>query len=184
MGRIEALAEKFRRHIATRWQRTIAGSQRMIMIVYDKELERTLRERKGLFEEAARDANHEWCEVDVAAAFARWLGADEYAESYFAYPEDLALRLEAEFPAVVAEEIRSTLRACGENSVVALLGAGSLFGLARVSAVLRLVESEIQGRLLVFYPGQFENNKYRLLDAADGFNYMAVPILLDGGEDE
>ena len=43
MGRIEQLAEKYGRHIALPWQRTVAGAQRVIMIVYDKELERTLQ---------------------------------------------------------------------------------------------------------------------------------------------
>jgi len=184
VGRIEELAEKFGRHIATPWQQTIAGSQRVIMIVYEKELERTLRERKGLFEEASRAADHEWREVDVTSSFARWLGSDDYAEAYFEYPDDVALRLESEYPRVVADEIRSALQQAGRNSVVALIGVGSLFGLARVSAVLRLIESDIEGRLVVFYPGQFENNKYRLLDATDGFNYMAVPIVLHGGGEE
>ena len=99
-------------------------------------------------------------------------------------PEDLTLRLEEEFPKVIAAQIRERLvdSAVDEDSVVGLLGVGSLFGLARVSAVLRLVETDIRGRLVVFYPGQFEQNKYRLLDATDGFNYMAVPITLHGDE--
>lgn len=184
MGHIEELAETFARHISTPWQQTIAGAQRVIMIVYDKERERTLRERKGLFEEASRAASHQWREVDVTASFARWIGKDEYAESYFEYPEDLVLRLETEFPRVVAEEIRSALQQAGKDSIVAVIGIGSLFGLARVSAILRLVETDIEGRLVVFYPGQFENHKYRLLDGTDGFNYMAVPIIVHGRGDE
>lgn len=187
MGRIEDLAERFHRHIATPWQRTIAGAQRVIMVVYDKELERTMRERIGLFEEACRATKHAWHEVDVTASFARWLGNDEYAESYFESPEDLSLRLDEEFAKVVASEIRQKLvdAQVDRDSVVGVFGVGSLFGLARVSAVLRLVETDIRGRLVVFYPGQFEQNKYRLLDATDGFNYMAVPITLhgDGGSE-
>jgi len=31
----------------------------------------------------------------------------------------------------------------------------------------------------VFFPGQLEQNNYRLLDARDGWNYMAVPISID-----
>ena len=50
MGKIEDLAERFGQHIATPWQRTVAGAQRVIMVVYDKEFERTLRARKQLFE--------------------------------------------------------------------------------------------------------------------------------------
>ena len=33
MGRIEELAERFAQHIATPWQRTVAGAQRVIMVV-------------------------------------------------------------------------------------------------------------------------------------------------------
>ena len=43
MGRIEDLAEQYGRHIATPWQRTVAGAQRVVMVIYDKELERALR---------------------------------------------------------------------------------------------------------------------------------------------
>jgi hypothetical protein len=183
MGRIEQLAEKYGHHVSLPWQQGIAASQRVIMLVYDKELERTLRERKGLFEEATISVGHTWRELDLTSIFARWLGRDEYADAYFEYPEDLALRLEAEFPDVVADEVRAVLRDSDPNTVVGLFGVGSLFGLARFSAVLKRIETDIMGRLLVFYPGQFENNKYHLLDATEGFNYMAVPILLQGGEE-
>ena len=47
MARIEDLADRFGRHIATPWQRTVSGAQRVVMLVYDKELERTLRARKA-----------------------------------------------------------------------------------------------------------------------------------------
>ena len=46
--------------------------------------------------------------------------------------------------------------------------------------MLRLVERDIKGRLVVFFPGQYEHNNYRLLDARDGWNYMAVPITAHG----
>lgn len=180
MGRIEELAERFAQHIATPWQRTVAGAQRVIMVVYDKELERALRARKLAFETAARQAGHEWHEVEVADAFAAWMSKDEYREAYFESPEDLQLKLEAEFAEFVAERLRTVLTRpeVNENSVVAVLGVGSLFGFTRVSKVLKLVEPDIRGRLVVFFPGQFDRNNYRLLDARDGWNYMAVPITL------
>jgi hypothetical protein len=56
----------------------------------------------------------------------------------------------------------------------------SLFGFARLSQILKLVERDVRGRLVVFFPGQFEQNNYRLLDARDGWNYMAVPISIHG----
>jgi hypothetical protein len=185
MARIEDLAERFGRHIATPWQRTISGAQRVVMIVYDKELERTLRARKHAFELAATQAGHEWHEVDVSTAFAAWMASDEYREEYFASPEDLQLKLQAEFPMYVAEKIRAVLTRADvtEDSVVALFGVGTLFGLARLSQILRMVEADVRGRLVVFFPGHLERSNYRLLDARDGWNYLAVPITLhaEGG---
>jgi hypothetical protein len=178
MTRIEDIAESFGRHIATPWQRTVAGAQRVVMVIYDKELERTLRARKLAFETATRQAGHDWREIDLADAFAQWMAADDYRDEYFASPEDLQLKLEAEFPAFVADRARAVLRQpdVTENSVVAILGAGSLFGLTRISQVLRMIEGDIKGRVIVFFPGHFERNNYRLLDARDGWNYLAVPI--------
>jgi hypothetical protein len=59
-----------------------------------------------------------------------------------------------------------------------VFGVGALYGFARVSRVLKLIEGDIRGRLVVFFPGQYEQNNYRLLDARDGWNYLAVPITL------
>jgi hypothetical protein len=70
------------------------------------------------------------------------------------------------------------------DGVVGLLGAGTLFGLGdavKVSALMNAVNDAIAGRLLVFFPGDHEGNSYRLLDARDGWNYLAVPITPDEG---
>jgi hypothetical protein len=183
MGRIEELADKYAQHISTPWQTNIAGAQRVIMLVYDKELERTLRARKVAFENATRDAGHDWHEVDISTVFADWISRDEYREAYFEAPEDLQLKLEADFAEVVADRIRSTLTLpeVTDNSVVAVFGVGALFGFTRLSKVMKLLEGpEIRGRLLIFFPGQYDRNNYRLLDARDGWNYLAVPITLHG----
>ena len=182
MARIEDLADRFERHIATPWQRTISGAQRVVMLVYDKEMERTLRARKAAFETAARQAGHDSHEIDVSDSFATWMASDEYREEYFSSPEDLQLKLQAEFPSYVAEHLRAALTAdgVGDNSVVALFGVAALFGFARLSQILKLVEADIKGRLVVFFPGHLDRNNYRLLDARDGWNYLAVPITLHG----
>jgi hypothetical protein len=182
MARIEDIAERYGRHIATPWQRTIAGAQRVVMVVYDKELERTLRARKLAFETATREAGHDWFEVDLSDAFAEWMAADDYRDEYFSSPEDLQLKLDAEFPEFVAGRIRDMLRKqeVTADSVVAVIGVGSVFGFTRISQVLKKVEADIKGRLVVFFPGQFERNNYRLLDARDGWNYLAVPITQHG----
>ncbi|MCV6004025.1 DUF1788 domain-containing protein, partial [Escherichia coli] len=89
---------------------------------------------------------------------------------------------EAEFPSYVAERLRNRL--CSphitDTSVVAVFGVGALFGFCRISQILKAIEADIRGRLVVFFPGQYERNNYRLLDARDGWNYLAVPITLHG----
>ena len=134
MARIEDLADRFGRHIATPWQRTVSGAQRVVMLVYDKELERTLRARKVAFETATRQAGHDWHELDISEAFAAWMAADDYREEYFAAPEDLQLKLQAEFTEYVAERLRTVLNGpeVSDDSVVALFGVGALFGFARL----------------------------------------------------
>lgn len=178
MARLEDLADIYGQHIATPWQRTVAGAQRVIMVVYDKELERVLRARKGEFETRTRAAGHDWHEIDVTAAFAEWLAAQRYRTSYFESPAKMGSKLESEFPEFVASKIRTVLtrESISGNSVVAIFGVGSLYGVAHVSEILKLVERDVRGRLVVFFPGSFEQNNYRLLDARDGWNYMAVPI--------
>ena len=180
MGRIEELAEHYAQHISTPWQRTVAGAQRVLMVVYDKDLERTLRARKLAFETATREAGHEWKEVNLTNVFATWMAANEYRDAYFEAPEDLRIKLDAEFAEYVADQVRSVLTMPGinESSVTAVFGVGALFGFTRLSKVLKLVEGEIRGRLVIFFPGEYERNNYRLLDARDGWNYLAVPITL------
>jgi hypothetical protein len=88
------------------------------------------------------------------------------------------LKLKDEFPEFAADRIRASLTASNisETTVVAVFGAGSLYGFTHVSEVLKRVERDIRGRLVVFFPGTLEQNNYRLLDARDGWNYMAIPI--------
>jgi hypothetical protein len=41
---------------------------------------------------------------------------------------------------------------------------------------LQKAESDIKGRLVVFFPGSYDQNVYRLMDGKDGWNYLATPI--------
>lgn len=185
MARIEDLAEIYGLHLATPWQRTVAGAQRVIMVSYEKELERVLRARKGEFETRTRATGHDWHEVDVTTSFATWLAGDDYREAFFKNPMALTPKIHpesGEFLTYVAHQLSAVLTGpdVTENSVVALFGVASLFGFARVSRLLEVVERDVRGRLAVFFPGHFEQNNYRLLDARDGWNYMAVPISIQG----
>lgn len=68
-----------------------------------------------------------------------------------------------------------------ESTVVAIYGVASLFGFLKTSELVSKVEPMIRGRLLVFFPGEYENNTFRFLDARDGWNYLAVPITAEEG---
>ena len=181
MGRIEDLAAVYERHVSVPWPRSVAGAQRVMLVVYEKELERTLRARIGEFEQATRRSGHDWTPVDCTRWFAEWMAADEYRESWFEDPDLLGMKLEGEFREHVANRLRAQLEAVGENGVVALLGVASLYGFLRVSEVIRSVEQSIRGRLVVFFPGTKNESNYRLLDARDGWNYLAQGITLHGG---
>ncbi len=100
----------------------------------------------------------------------------KYRDSYFQSPGLLESAL-GTFRDTLAQELRSVLStdAAGQE-VVAVQGVASLFGFVRVSELIAATESDIRGRLLIFFPGEYADNNYRLLDARDGWNYLAIPI--------
>jgi hypothetical protein len=183
MGRIEELAARYRSHIGAPWQRNLAGDQKTIFVVYPKTDERKLRVRLESFEMATTSTGHLWRQLDLTDTFARWMANLNYRDGYFEEPETLTMKLRGDFLPYVAMRFREALTAEGadENTVVAVLGVACLFGFTRVSLVLKEVVKDIRGRLVVFFPGEYEDNNYRLLDARDGWSYLAVPITLHNG---
>lgn len=183
MGRIDELAVRYRGHISAPWQRNLAGDQKAIFVVYPKTDERRLRARLELFEMATTRTGHGWRSVDMTEAFARWMANTDYRDVYFEEPETLAMKLRSNFVQYAADLLRQALTAesADEDTVVAVQGIACLFGFTRVSLMLKEVVKDIRGRLVVFFPGEYEDNNYRLLDARDGWNYLAVPITLHNG---
>jgi hypothetical protein len=184
VAKVEGLLAAYERFVSLPWAQRVAPEERVWFALYEPREERRLRLRLGAFEEATVRAGHAWSACDLADEFARWMAAQEYRESYFESPEDLTEDLLDDFAEHVAAVVMSTLRRprAGEESVVAVYGVGSLFGLLRVSRLLEMVSSEIRGRLLVFFPGEHDGGSYRLLDARDGWNYFAIPITALEGE--
>jgi hypothetical protein len=181
MSRIDLLKKNYQRVCDLPWDRNVAGAQRIWLAVYDKEDERKLRLRLGLFDEATQQTRHKWMAIDLTDTFANWMcGPDNasFAASYFESPELLDDAALADFKQTVVSQIRSVMAKLpdGENTVLALHGVAAIFGFLKISEILPMVESEVKGRLLVFFPGVYEQNNYRLLDARDGWNYHAVPI--------
>jgi hypothetical protein len=183
MSRIEELDRRYRAHISAPWQTNLAGDQKALFVVYPKVDERKLRARLGLFEISTKEAGHDWRLFDFTPVFSTWMASNEYRETYFEEPENLTMKLRSTFVPYAASKLCDTLTApeVNENTVVAAFGVASLFGFAQVSLILKEAVKNIKGRLVLFFPGEFENNNYRLLDARDGWNYLAVPITVNSG---
>jgi hypothetical protein len=187
MSRIDLLKKNYQRVCGLPWDRNVAGPQRVWVAVYDKEDERKLRLRLGLFEEATQQTGHHWHTLDLTDTFPAWMCGPEnasYAESYFESSDLLDDAVLADFKQAVVSRVRASLDQIpnGTDAVLALYGVASLFGFSRISEILPMVEGHIRGRLLVFFPGVHEQNNYRLLDARDGWNYHAVPITASKAE--
>ena len=174
-NRLNRLLKSYQRHIEVPWQQGIAGKQKVLFVVYDKQDELKLQTRLPEFEMATTDAQHEWHQFDITPCFPEWMSELDYKESYFTHPSFLQTCL-PDFIETLVNAIRVQLEQTSETSVFALYGVASLFGFAKVSEIVDKVSPSIRGRLLIFFPGDYENNNYRLLDARDGWNYMAVPI--------
>lgn len=182
-SKVSKLVATYREHLTVPWQSGLAAIQRVIFAVYDKADELRLRANVEEFALVTRQAGKQWLLLDVSNAFADWMSSQEYRDAYFESPEDLAGYQAGELTEFIADltsQLNDRIAAeAGPNTVVALVGVGALFGLARVSSVVENIKDAVQGRLLVFFPGEYhpENHAYRLLDARDGWNYLAVPLM-------
>jgi len=179
MTRIEQLANRYVEVIRGDWSQTIAGAQRVVMVVYDKDLERNLRGQFGEFEQRTRTAGHGWEHFDCTRLFSDWLSQDDDREAFFEEPEDLRLTIETDFEPLVLDALQARLQQADEDTVVAVSGIASLYGFLHISKLIREVENDIRGRLVVFFPGSRHGNNYRLLDARDGWNYLARSVSLE-----
>jgi len=182
-SKVTKLVSVYRQHLTVPWQAGLAAIQRVIFAVYDKADELRLRANVGEFELTTQQAGKQWLLLDVTNAFPDWMAAQEYRDAYFESPEDLAGYHAGELTEFVVD-LNAQLKAriiaeAGPETIVAVLGVGTLFGLERVSSLVEGIKEAVQGRLLVFFPGEYhpENHTYRLLDARDGWNYLAVPLL-------
>lgn len=180
MSRIKRLIQSYGKYIAVPWRDDAAALQRVIFCVYNETEERWLRAKIDEFEIVTRQADHDWAVFDLTDTFAIWLASQRYAKSYFQKPHLLSPLL-PKYLAFITEELVTFLRKneIGKDSVVAVTGVGSLFGFQKVKDVVDQFAPLVKGRLLIFFPGSYENNNYRLLDGYDGWNYLAVPITAD-----
>ena len=184
MSEVEDLLHAYERQVRLPWENSLSGHEKVWFVVYDPSQERRVRFRLGEFENVTRQADHGWLHLDLTDSFATWMAGHRYKEAYFESPEDMEPALK-DFANVVIAQISAVLNSteADEHSVVAISGLASLFGLTRASAVLEKVTIGVRGKLLVFFPGHHDGSNYRLLDARDGWNYLAIPITSNKGAD-
>ncbi len=179
-SKVKRLIDNYTRHIKVPWREDSAALQRVIFCVYNENEELRLCARIDEFELATRSAGHDWHLFDLTDSFAEWLSSQRYAKSYFKKPELITSVLPKyqEFIALRFDQFVQD-KPINSNAVVAIKGVGSLFGLTKVKGIVDLIAPKVKGRLVVFFPGSYENNNYRLLDAYDGWGYLAVPLTAD-----
>jgi hypothetical protein len=183
MSKIDQLANAFRDHVGVGWPKGSSGAQRVIMVVYDPNEERALRNNLDLFSQAAHSQQYAWHGVDLTSTFGTWLGAHRYREGYFDEPDMLLAGANERFVQHVANVVLQALERPehSEREIVAVTGAASLFGVISMSEVLTRVDHAVKGRLLVFFPGRSRDGRYRLLDARESWDYHAVAIQVESG---
>jgi Domain of unknown function (DUF1788) len=180
VSKVKQLIESYGKHIAVPWRNDAAAAQRVIFCVYRENEELRLRAKIDEFEIVTKEAGHQWVVFDLTDTFSNWMAAQRYAQSYFQSPYLLPTLL-PKYLDFIADTFSTFLlnRNVGENSVVVLKGVGSVFGFLKVKDLVDRLAPMVQGKLLVLFPGSYENNNYRLLDGYDGWNYLAVSITAD-----
>ena len=182
MSKAEQLARRYGDHIKTPWQRTLSAAERTIFLVYDRDDDRRIRAHMKAFENATIAAGKKWLLHDFTNFFPSWLQQQKYRDPYFEDPEALQVKLESAFAKDAADSLTTTLKRAQPDAetVVGVLGIATLFGFVKFSSVLGAVADNVPEycRMLVFFPGEYDNHRYKLLDGRADWNYMAVPITL------
>lgn len=179
-SKVDQLLTAYEKVVKEPWAPSLSGQERIWFLVHDPAAQRKVDLRLGDFESATLRAQKKWKSISFKKCFPSWMSNHDYKEEYFKNPEYIVDQLEAEFIPYAIQFMRTKLKEVeqDENTVIAVKDVSSLFGFVRLSEILRSCDKDFMGRLLIFFPGEFENNQYRLLDARDGWDYLARPITL------
>jgi len=177
-SKIDQLLSAFELVVNEPWSTSLSGQERIWLLVYDPAEQRKIDLRLEDFETATMKAGKKWELISLKNCFPSWMANHEYKEEYFNDPESLVDQLEVEFKQYAINYLTNEIEArnIDENTLIAIKDISSLFGFSRISDVLNGCAHAFKGRVLIFFPGEFEKNNYRLLDARDGWSYLARPI--------
>jgi hypothetical protein len=174
--RISSLLKNYESHISINWDRSKSGEERTIFLIYQPEDELKVRARVAEFELATTKYQHSWILLDISDSFATWLAKEDYAEAYFEDPSFLAGNYDYFAEKLVDSLIIQIADRQDDATVIALLGCGTMFGITSVANLVRKLAEKVAGRLIVFFPGELDDNQYKLLAAKNGWGYLATPI--------
>ena len=177
MSKVSNLLASYQEFIALPWATDISPDQRVIFGIYDPSDELRLRAMIDNFEIATKGTNHDWMAIDIEKDFSEWLSSLRYKEGYYQRPELISSSLDL-FEEFLIQKIENKSREYleNDNAVVAIYGVGAIFGLLKVRHLMDMLAPSFYGRLLVFFPGSYENDNYRLLNGYDGWNYRAIVL--------
>lgn len=180
LSKIDQLLEAFEKVVKEPWASALSGQERIWFLVYDPAEQRKVDLRMGDFETATIKSGKKWLSVSMKKCFPSWMVSHEYKEGYFRKPNHIVDQLEADFIPYAIKFLKDELSKLDQDqdTLVAIKDVTALFGFARLSEILKGCDKDFKGRLLIFFPGEFEHNHYRLLDARDGWDYLARPITL------
>jgi hypothetical protein len=179
MSKIDELLSKYQRIISEPWPTGLSGQEKVWFLIFDPIELRKMEFKLGEFEIATKNANKDWHLISLQTMFSDWLSKHDYRDSFFEDPEYLSDALQDDFNVYIKETIINALNSKNsENTLVVLKDVSAIFGFIKLSEVINAISNKIQGRLMVLFPGEFINNQYRLMDARDGWDYLARPIML------
>jgi hypothetical protein len=178
MSRVSDLVDAYAAELGLPWRPGLSGGERVWMLVYPPDMERGMRAALPKLELVTGQSGHGWTLIDITDELGTWLASHRYAEALFEEPSDFTSAIIDKFEAELVAKIREQLSVAPEDNVVGLVGIGSIFPFLRASSVIKAIDGEVGGRLLVLFPGLHdpETHSFRLLDARDGFNYRARVI--------
>ena len=180
ISKVDQLITAFDKVVREPWNNKLSGQEKVWFLVYDPSEQRKIDLRIRDFENTTIKSGKKWVEISLKSCFPTWMAAHDYKEEYFKNPELLVDSLKNDFKNYAVGFLKNEIEnpKFDNNTLIVIKDISSLFGFTRMSDVINGCSSILKGRMLIFFPGEFEKNQYRLLDARDGWNYLARPIII------
>lgn len=179
MAKVNDLIKKFGNIIKEPWTKGLSGQEKVWFLVFDPAELRKVEFKLGEFEMLTLNAGRKWHVISLRGLFTSWMANHDYKEAYFDDPEYIHDVLQGEFKDFVMERLNEMMNDRNyEETLLVLKDVSSIFGFLKLSEVINALSNKIKGRMMVLFPGEYSNRQYRLMDARDGWDYLARPITI------